>query len=72
MQRMLGGGKETLFRYWMWYAVYGTMCSNEVLDRVLCCLQIGCRAEQSLINDEVPRLNFGPCGGGGGVVRGPH
>lgn len=30
MQRMLGGGRETLFRYWMWYAVYGTMCSDEV------------------------------------------
>jgi hypothetical protein len=69
MQRMLGGGRETLFRYWMWYAVYGTMCSNEV-GRVLCCLQIGCRAEHSLIKEEVPRLKFGPCGDGGGVVRG--
>jgi hypothetical protein len=25
-----------------------------------------------LNKDEVPRLNFGPCGGEGGVVRGPH
>lgn len=69
MQRMLGEGRETLFRYWMWYAVYGTMCGNEVGQGTLLSA-IGCRVEHSLIKDEVPRLNFGPCGGG--VVRGLH